>query len=134
LLATERSGGTVRTVTTGIALPKEKPKPSPRLTGELRTAHRGGKADATIGGVPSITCPVCGSEELAVQPYATWPPPAGLRLLPPYEELLGRPSYEVCPNCGFEFGNDDNPGTAEPLSFEAYRAEWEAGGRRRFDG
>jgi hypothetical protein len=60
--------------------------------------------------------------------------PALLRLEPPYEELLGPPSYEVCLNCGFEFGNDDNPGTAEPLSFEYYRAEWEAGGRRPFDG
>jgi hypothetical protein len=42
--------------------------------------------------------------------------------------LVGTPSYEVCPNCGFEFGNDDNPGgTAAPASFAEYRAEW--GGR-----
>jgi hypothetical protein len=39
----------------------------------------------------------------------------------------------VCPRCGFEFGNDDNPGTAEPLSFESYRAEWERNGRPVFD-
>jgi hypothetical protein len=43
------------------------------------------------------------------------------------------PSYEVCPNCGFEFGNDDNPGTAAPSSFEQYRVEWESEGRQRFD-
>jgi hypothetical protein len=54
-------------------------------------------------------------------------------LTPPYEDLLGRPSYEVCPCCGFEFGNDDNPGTAAPVSFEQYRAQWEADGRQRFD-
>jgi hypothetical protein len=54
-------------------------------------------------------------------------------LKPPYEDQLGRTSYEVCPNCGFEFGNDDNPGTAAPASFEQYRAEWEAEGSPRFD-
>jgi hypothetical protein len=46
---------------------------------------------------------------------------------------LGQASYEVCPCCGFEFGNDDNPGMAEPVSFDEYRAEWEAAGRQRFD-
>lgn len=37
---------------------------------------------------------------------------------------LDRPSYEVCPNCGFEFGNDDNPGVSAPVSFEDSRLEW----------
>ena len=54
-------------------------------------------------------------------------------LTPAYDDVLGRPSYEVCPCCGFEFGNDDNPGTAAPVSFEQYRLQWEAEGRRRFD-
>lgn len=84
------------------------------------------------GGVLAIACPVCGSEELTAKPYATWPPPGGLTLSPPYEDLLGRPSYEVCPNCGYEFGNDDNPGTAPPSSFEEYRDEWLDGGSPRF--
>jgi hypothetical protein len=53
-------------------------------------------------------------------------------LTPPYEDFLGRPSYEVCSRCGFEFGNDDNPGTGEPVSFEEYRREWKAEGRPRF--
>ncbi|WP_435770778.1 hypothetical protein [Nocardioides sp. SYSU DS0651] len=79
-----------------------------------------------------LDCPVCGSTELTAKPYATWPPPEGSRLTPPYEDSLGSPSYEVCPNCGFEFGNDDNPGTASPVSFEDYRAEWEADGSSRF--
>jgi hypothetical protein len=35
--------------------------------------------------------------------------------------------------CAFEFGNDDNPGTAEPMSFAEYRAEWVARGRPVFD-
>lgn len=68
-----------------------------------------------------------------MKPYETWPPPTGVVLTPPYEVQLGRPSYEVCPNCGFEFGNDDNPGTAAPSSFEDYRAEWQADGAPRFD-
>src|SRR4029450_13255366 len=78
-------------------------------------------------------CLVCGSQKLSRKPYETWPPPPGLVLTPPYEDLLGRPSYGVCPNCGFEFGNDDNPGTAPPVSFEQYHAEWVADGRPRFD-
>jgi len=80
-----------------------------------------------------VECPVCGSMELTVAPHETWPPPRDRALSPPYEDLLGKPSYEVCPNCGFEFGNDDNPGgTAKPSSFEEYRAEWVAGGSVRF--
>jgi riboflavin kinase/FMN adenylyltransferase len=59
-------------------------------------------------------CPVCGYAALTAKPYELWPPPPGLDLKPPYEELLGQASYEVCPQCGFEFGNDDNPGTAAP--------------------
>lgn len=47
---------------------------------------------------------------------------------PPYEEQLGTPSYEVCARCGFEFGNDDNPGTGKADSFESYRARWESDG------
>jgi hypothetical protein len=71
-------------------------------------------------------CPVCGFNGLTSKPYATWPPPSGLALSPLYEDLLGRPSYEVCPQCSFEFGNDDNPGTAAPITFEQHRAEYEA--------
>jgi hypothetical protein len=78
-------------------------------------------------------CPVCSYPCLRSRPYRLWPPPAGLELRPPYEDLLGTPSYEVCPQCGFEFGNDDNPGTARPMSFDEYRTEWEAEGRPWFD-
>jgi hypothetical protein len=78
-------------------------------------------------------CPVCEYPGLTTPPYATWPPPTGLEIRPPYEALLGVPSYEVCPQCGFEFGNDDNPGTAAPVSFESHRAEWNRNGRPVFD-
>jgi ribosomal protein S18 acetylase RimI-like enzyme len=78
-------------------------------------------------------CPVCHSAELTSKPYELWPPAPGAVLTPPYVDLLGRPSHEVCPRCGFEFGNDDDPGTADPVSFEEYRAEWQAEGRPRFD-
>lgn len=80
-----------------------------------------------------FTCPVCGYDRLSVKPYETWPPPEGLHISPPYEDFLGRPSYDVCPQCGFEFGNDDNPGgTATPSSFESYREEWTERGRPIF--
>lgn len=82
---------------------------------------------------PSHQCPVCEYAGLTTPPYATWPPPTGLEIHPPYEETLGVPSYEVCPQCGFEFGNDDNPGTSEPVSFESYRADWECKGSPVFD-
>jgi hypothetical protein len=79
-------------------------------------------------------CPVCGRRVLRTPPYARWPPPSDVTLVPPYEDELGEPSYEVCPSCGFEFGNDDNPGTAEPSSFEEYRQAWEEAGRPLFAG
>ena len=80
-----------------------------------------------------FSCPVCFGETLEVKPYAIWPPPQETDLDPPYEVSLGAPSYEVCRRCGYEFGNDDNPGTAAPVSFEQYRAEWKADGRPWFD-
>ncbi len=52
---------------------------------------------------------------------------------PPYEIKYGMPSYEVCTCCGFEFGNDDNPGTAEPVSFDDYLRQWIAQGCKWFD-
>lgn len=73
-------------------------------------------------------CPVCKYPDLRVKPYEIWPPPPGIKMSPPYEEFLGRPSYEVCPKCGFEFGFDDNPGNGVPDSFEAYRDKWIADG------
>lgn len=80
----------------------------------------------------TFACPVCGYEGLTEKPYQMWPPPEGLEISPPYEDFLGTASYEVCPQCGFEFGNDDNPGTAEPESFEEYRADWVSRGRPWF--
>jgi hypothetical protein len=70
-------------------------------------------------------CPVCGNRGLTVKPYEHWPPPPTFdETWTPYEDQLGRPSHEVCPTCGFEFGNDDNPGTGTPLTFADYRADW----------
>jgi hypothetical protein len=77
-------------------------------------------------------CPICEYKGLTEKPYELWPPPSSMELSPPYEDLLGRPSYEVCPRCGFEFGNDDNPGTAPPTSFEVYREEWRSEGEPWF--
>lgn len=80
-----------------------------------------------------VECPVCFAQALAVPPYETWPPPSDIEPLePPYEDVLGRLSYEVCPSCGFEFGNDDNPGTALPVSFAEFRQQWIEAGRPLF--
>jgi hypothetical protein len=81
----------------------------------------------------TYTCPVCCWPGLDVKPYESWPPPKGVVLSPPYCHQLGDASYDVCLKCGFEFGNDDNPGTAAPQSFEEYRAEWKAQGSPWFD-
>lgn len=80
-----------------------------------------------------IECPVCGYPGLKVAPYQLWPPPMGVVLVIPYENQLGEASYEVCPRCGFEFGNDDNPGNDSGVTFEEYRAEWISRGRPWFD-
>jgi rubredoxin len=80
---------------------------------------------------PNHTCPVCGYRGLSSAPYSKFPTlPMSDDLLPPYSQYFGDPSYEVCDCCGFEFGNDDEPGTAGPTSFRAYRHEWlEDGGQ-----
>ena len=80
-----------------------------------------------------IECPVCFAQALTVPPYETWPLASDLLLVePPYEDALGRPPYEVCPSCGFEFGNDDNPVTAPTTPFAEYRREWINDGRPLF--
>lgn len=78
------------------------------------------------------SCPACFGAVLQAKPYETWPPTDFANIKPPYEQALGKPSYEVCPSCGFEFGNDDNPGTAPGDSFDTYRARWEQDGSHLF--
>jgi hypothetical protein len=48
-------------------------------------------------------------------------------------QYWGMPSYEVCACCGYEFGNDDDPGTAAGIAFEEYLAEWTREGCQWFD-
>src|SRR5262245_44602595 len=79
-------------------------------------------------------CPACGYRGLASAPYAHLPPPPWLKHpAPPYAAHYGMPSYEVCPCCGFEFGNDDEPGTAPGATFEDYRQDWISKGNNWFD-
>lgn len=74
----------------------------------------------------TYTCPVCGCDQLEKKPYPNMPPisAALYTAQPPYEKLWGMASYEVCPCCGFEFGNDDNAGTGPNSSFSEYLGEW----------
>jgi hypothetical protein len=71
-------------------------------------------------------CPACGYSGLKGPPYSNFGNRTIVRgLAPPYSEHFGMPSYEVCPCCGFEFGNDDDPGGgAVSTSFEQYLDEW----------
>lgn len=79
-------------------------------------------------------CPCCGYPDLKMPAYRDLGQPPWLdHGLPPYEDRYGPASYDVCPCCGFEFGNDDNPGISEPVTFEEYRNEWIAGGCKWFD-
>lgn len=87
----------------------------------------GAVTDEHNGAMPM--CPVCEEGELRARPYATWPPPPGVEVAPPYAEQLGSASYEVCSRCGYEFGYDDNPAGGPGQSFEDARRAWEADGR-----
>jgi hypothetical protein len=81
-----------------------------------------------------FTCPSCGYPDLQHAPYKTlWGPPVPMNADPPYFRHYGEPSYDVCHCCGFEFGNDDDPGTAPPKLFEAYLAIWIKDGCIWFD-
>ena len=79
-------------------------------------------------------CPACGFDGLNSPAYAnlrSLPVPHNLE--PPYSQHFGNPSYEVCACCGFEYGNDDEPGTASPVTFQQYRNEWVSDGAKWFD-
>ena len=80
-------------------------------------------------------CPVCGYNGLDTPPYKNViNPPYKDGIKPPYVIDLGDPSYDVCPCCGFEYGNDDNPiGTVAGDSFEEYRKKWITNGAKWFD-
>ena len=79
-------------------------------------------------------CPVCGYHNLGMKPYKSII--YDIKILenvkPPYEMIFDEASYEVCDCCGYEFGNDDNPGTSSPISFEEYRNEWQISGCKWF--
>jgi hypothetical protein len=83
---------------------------------------------------PAHACPACGYAGLDGPSYAALSRlPVPDILEPPYSQHFGTPSYEVCACCGFEFGNDDEPGTAPPVTFRRYREEWIADGSPWFD-
>ena len=81
------------------------------------------------------TCPCCGWDGLELPAYRNLSRASVSDdpVRPPYSRYLGYPSYEVCACCGFEFGNDDEPGTGEGVSFKAYLAEWIKTGSSWFD-
>ncbi|HWB14481.1 MAG TPA: hypothetical protein VG826_34970 [Pirellulales bacterium] len=79
-------------------------------------------------------CPCCGFSGLEAPAYRDiGAPPWTGHGPPPYCLRYGDPSYEVCSCCGFEFGNDDDPGTAHGDGFEEYRRQWVASGAGWFN-
>jgi hypothetical protein len=82
----------------------------------------------------SFTCPCCGYASLSVPPYEKMSLPPWPDLgEPPYCVRFGQPSYDVCVCCGYEFGNDDEPGTAKAISFAGFLEEWIQSGTHWFD-
>ncbi len=80
------------------------------------------------------TSPCCGYVGLEHPPYSDiGEAPYTVDIEPPYSIHFGEPSYELCPCCGFEFGNDDEPGTSFGVSFAEFRREWIASGARWFE-
>src|SRR4051812_12085302 len=80
---------------------------------------------------PLFVCPCCGYPGLTQPAYTSLMSrtvPAHGKYSPPYGRAFGTPSYDVCDCCGFEFGNDDEPGTAPPSTFEDYLRNWIQGG------
>ena len=78
-------------------------------------------------------CPCCGWPGLLAPAYAQiGPPPWKAHGVPPYEAKYGDPSYDVCSCCGFEFGNDDNPGTGNAVSFHEHLRQWIGDGCKWF--
>ena len=74
-------------------------------------------------------CPCCGYPELEGPAYGiVTSPPFPKDMMPPYHKHLGEASYDVCDCCGFEFGNDDEPGTANASTFDEYLKDWQASG------
>lgn len=69
-------------------------------------------------------CPCCGYSGLTKPAYERLKIPVPDSVIPPYEQWYGLPSYDVCDCCGFEFGNDDNPGTGKPITFREYLSNW----------
>jgi hypothetical protein len=90
---------------------------------------------AALGeGSRKFICPCCGYPELEHAPYKSlWGPPVAFNVGPSYSQCYGEPSYEVCDCCGFEFGNDDDPGTASPQSFTEFLKKWVNDGCVWFD-
>ena len=82
----------------------------------------------------AYTCPCCGYPGLELKPYSRLgSAPYKIVGGPPYSQTLGEPSFDVCDCCGFEFGTDDEPGTAPPTSFREYLERWVEAGCKWFD-
>lgn len=62
----------------------------------------------------NFVCPICGFDDLFESPYD--------------ENGLG--SYEICPCCGFQFGNDDYPDKEKQI--HQWRATWISNGHKWF--
>lgn len=79
-------------------------------------------------------CPCCGYDKLLFKPYEkdiAFPLDNNLSI--PYSKHLGEPSYGVCECCGYEYGNDDEPGTSDGLTFFQFLKKWINNGCKWFN-
>ena len=75
-------------------------------------------------------CPCCGYPGIEGPPYKELTHLGLVRgFSPPYRHHFGWASYDVCPCCGFEYGNDDEPRLeVAGESFEEYLEDFVARG------
>lgn len=103
------------------------PKNRARYKMILNWIHRKIK-ESNMSKAAGYTCPVCGYRGLKGNPYKNMPAISETLYAarPPYREIWGMPTYEVCQCCGFEFGNDDDSGLGSEhnSSFSEYLEEW----------
>lgn len=70
-------------------------------------------------------CPCCGYNKLEFRPYEIDIVfPLDTKISIPYSKHFGGPSYGICDCFGYEYGNDDEPGTSEGVTFSQYLKKW----------
>lgn len=74
-------------------------------------------------------CLVCGYPGMDAPQFASIPmSPHPIRVDPPFQDHWGFPSYDVCPCCAYEAGNDDSFSKDDPNFAKDFLVQWYADG------